>query len=87
MHYIKLLFLLAVTFMLNSCGSSSGNSNPPVENETLKVACVGDSITAGTGLDDPVNESYPAQLSNTSSRGRSQCKNLYFGYRDLRDHR
>lgn len=69
MHYIKLLFLVTVTLMLNSCGSSSGNSNPPVENETLKVACIGDSITSGTGLDDPANESYPAQLSNILGDG------------------
>lgn len=30
----------------------------------LRIACVGDSITAGTGLGNPAAESYPAQLAN-----------------------
>ena len=35
---------------------------PVVAQETLKVACIGDSITFGFGLADRANESYPAQL-------------------------
>ena len=33
-----------------------------VETEKIKVAFIGDSITAGTGTTDPATESYPAQL-------------------------
>lgn len=29
----------------------------------IKVACVGDSITAGVGVDDPFEDSYPIQLN------------------------
>jgi acyl-CoA thioesterase-1 len=30
--------------------------------EKIKIACVGDSITAGAGIKDPKNNAYPAQL-------------------------
>lgn len=33
-----------------------------VQAATLKVACIGDSITAGAGLSNPATESYPARL-------------------------
>lgn len=33
-----------------------------IETKKIKVAFIGDSITAGTGTNDPASESYPAQL-------------------------
>lgn len=69
MHYIKSLLLLTVIVMLNSCGSSSDSSDTPIEKETFRVACVGDSITAGSGLDNPDEESYPAQLTHILGEG------------------
>ncbi|MBQ1935208.1 MAG: hypothetical protein II370_09450, partial [Clostridia bacterium] len=34
----------------------------PYDGEKLKIACIGDSITAGTGVTDKAKDSYPAQL-------------------------
>ena len=34
-----------------------------MENRKIKIACVGDSITAGVGVDDPFEDSYPIQLN------------------------
>lgn len=36
-----------------------------------KVACVGDSITFGHGLDDPSTESYPAVLADRLGAGHT----------------
>lgn len=37
-------------------------SSAPLVQKQIKVSCVGNSITYGAGLADPVTESYPAQL-------------------------
>ena len=34
-----------------------------MENRKIKIACVGDSITAGVGVDDPFEDIYPIQLN------------------------
>lgn len=34
-----------------------------MEKRKIKIACVGDSITAGVGVDDPFEDSYPIQLN------------------------
>ncbi len=49
------------------CGLENGAGLPAAPFQTgdwtpLKVACIGDSITAGTGLHAPALESYPARL-------------------------
>jgi lysophospholipase L1-like esterase len=69
------------------CGNSSKNSeNAEIETMTepvkkLKVACVGDSITEGFGLNDPRMESYPAQLAaRFQKEGEWQVEN--FGLRN-----
>lgn len=36
---------------------------PEVGEEPIRIACIGSSITKGTGLCDPATESYPAQLA------------------------
>jgi acetyl esterase/lipase len=38
-------------------------SLPKLINADTRIACVGDSITAGSGLNDPRHESWPAQLA------------------------
>lgn len=69
MHYIKLLIMTIFIIVLNGCGGSSDSSNSPEPEETLRVACVGDSITAGSGLDNPTEESYPSQLNTILGEG------------------
>ena len=79
MKYIKLLILTAIFVLLTACdntyndsnpsnssGDSSGSSNPsdPIGEISLRIACVGDSITLGTGLSNPAANSYPPQLAN-----------------------
>jgi len=61
MKFITLLLLFLVIFILG-CGSTSDTSNTTVN--SLRVACVGDSITAGTGLSNPLQDSYPVQLQS-----------------------
>ncbi|HOW65265.1 MAG TPA: GDSL-type esterase/lipase family protein [Candidatus Paceibacterota bacterium] len=52
---------IAVCLLILSATLAPGATLPdPVP---LKVACVGDSITQGSGLSDPVNLSYPGKLS------------------------
>lgn len=48
-----LRLLAIITFWLFGAGFSSA---------TIKIACVGDSITAGAGVNTPALESYPAKL-------------------------
>jgi lysophospholipase L1-like esterase len=67
-HYrssLKSLSCLAAVTLLAS-GSESRNDQPIRESdytETIRVACVGDSITYGYGFKDRAHESYPAQLA------------------------
>jgi len=70
MKYIKLLLLVAFSTLFISCGSSSDGGNDITEGSThLRVACVGDSITEGTGLNNPTKDSYPSQLSDMLGEG------------------
>lgn len=48
-----------------------------MENERkIKVACIGDSITAGYGLADPMNDSYPAVLNKLLGKDRYDVRNF-----------
>ena len=47
------VLLLSCTFLLKG---------QDVKNETIRIACVGNSVTAGYGLKNPAREAYPAQL-------------------------
>ena len=70
MRHIKLLLLVAISTLFISCGSSSDVGNDvPEEVIDLRVACVGDSITEGTGLSNPAEDSYPSQLSKLLGEG------------------
>ena len=69
MKYIKILLLSILSIGIIGCGSTSESvsetpDTPGTPSHTLtRVACVGDSITEGTGLSNPGQDSYPAQLS------------------------
>jgi len=84
MRYIKLILITAMSTLFIACGGSSDNSSQnttvsqPAEESIsdnvnqstlLRVACVGDSITAGTGLSNPEKDSYPSQLSGMLGEG------------------
>lgn len=53
----RIVFVIACVLAFWWPAAMSGKVVPPV-----KVACVGNSITYGIGVDDPVRDSYPAQL-------------------------
>jgi len=72
----RLLFILAFASILSGCGGDGSSSQAQTESTTeeqymLRVACVGDSITEGTGLRNPSQESYPAQLASKLGDGWS----------------
>lgn len=48
----RILFLITLCFFLYACQAK----------EPIRIACVGDSITYGSYLEKPAEESYPAQL-------------------------
>lgn len=54
MHKFQSFLLVLVLFVL------PGFNNP--QQDTIKVACVGDSITYGSGIENREENSYPAQL-------------------------
>ncbi len=59
LHLIKpLLACLLLIFFSISLNGEIGKS----KKDKIKVACVGDSITFGARLEDPAQDSYPAQL-------------------------
>lgn len=66
---------ILISFFLFSCGQENKSTDTKEKNNTeevvtpVRVACVGDSITAGTGLANPSRDSYPAQLSQLVGQG------------------
>ncbi|MCF7956829.1 MAG: hypothetical protein K9M57_00125 [Phycisphaerae bacterium] len=61
---ISLAILVAFCIVLNGCGLTQDNGfiNEADYFQTIRVACIGDSITAGVGIKDPDKNSYPKQL-------------------------
>ena len=61
MHFIRFVKIVCVLpivlFSLLSCVDKTGSLKP------LKIVCLGDSITYGYKLQDPAQQSYPAQLA------------------------
>jgi acyl-CoA thioesterase-1 len=55
--------ILSVSMMVFMLGCGS-DVNIPSKDDPILVACVGDSITEGVGVEDPSVESYPAQLND-----------------------
>lgn len=66
---IPILVLCLIVFQ--GCGTTTQtDKNTTATNSTaLRIACVGDSLTDGYKLSDPVNESYPGQLTKLVSEG------------------
>ena len=60
---ICLTAILGVVFAFGAFLDSGGDSSSPaVKDSTIRVACIGDSITAGYGIENSGHNSYPAQL-------------------------
>ncbi len=61
----SLALISAVCLLLCSCENSAGSkfSTTSRSPETMRVACVGDSITFGAWIEDRERNSYPAQLA------------------------
>ncbi|MEX8547341.1 MAG: GDSL-type esterase/lipase family protein [Mucilaginibacter sp.] len=68
-YKIKLPFRLTLIFILLM------NLQLLAQDKTIKVACIGNSVTYGYGLKNPVNESYPAQLQQMLGKAY-QVKNF-----------
>lgn len=61
MRQLKSLILgMSILILIAGCGSGSSTQN--TTDDTLRIACIGDSITEGHGLENIGTESYPAQL-------------------------
>lgn len=61
---LRILTALSVLFVISGGCASVDNGPVRVENytETIRVACIGDSITFGSGIESRDTYSYPAQL-------------------------
>jgi len=74
MKFFRVIAWVLFTAFMFGCGGVSTNEvNTPEEtppNTTpIRVACVGDSITEGTRLSNPTNDSYPSQLNKMLGEG------------------
>ena len=68
MRQLKSL-ILGISLLILMAGCGSGSSTQNTADDTLRIACVGDSITEGYGLANPSAESYPAQLAGLVAEG------------------
>ena len=59
---VLLFMLLGGSIYMYSHGLSGKYVNPEVKDGQIKVACVGDSITYGHGVENWKQNNYPAQL-------------------------
>lgn len=84
MKSIPFFRAMVVGLFLFSCSQENTINDTKEKNNTqeiatpVRVACIGDSITAGTGLLNPMRDSYPAQLSRLLGKG---WKVENFGYK------
>jgi len=63
---LSLLLVSSASLLLFSCDRFPAASRPP---ETIRVACVGDSITYGAGIEGRWMNSYPSQLGVLLGKG------------------
>ncbi|MBN1817637.1 MAG: hypothetical protein JW828_09755 [Sedimentisphaerales bacterium] len=65
---IRVFYVLLLTgscLLLSGCIAGSPQTIHPADyTETIRVACIGDSITFGAGIPDRENHHYPLQLGN-----------------------
>lgn len=60
---IFLLLLVIVIPLLYSCSSANSETDSPTKNNAqIKIACVGDSVTYGYGIENRSEDTYPAVL-------------------------
>jgi len=83
-----LLIMFAITMLFISCKQTEREQDEmttkqfqPVSN-ALKVACIGNSITEGAGIDNKIKDSYPAQMQRMLGRNYD-VKNFGVGGRTL----
>ena len=71
------VLLAGVALLASACVAPSRTSfiRPDDYTETIRVACVGDSITFGAGIEDRQKNSYPAQLGRMLGKSW-QTRNL-----------
>ena len=69
MKYLQLIISLLLSSFIIGCGGSRESPSLPESSMLQRVACVGDSITEGTGLSKPAEDSYPSQLSTLLGEG------------------
>ncbi|NBC65069.1 MAG: hypothetical protein GVY07_05315 [Bacteroidetes bacterium] len=59
---IKKILVLSLFAVLLSSGYVEARDQTSTETDSLKIACIGDSITFGARVSDPSEDSYPAEL-------------------------
>lgn len=62
------MLLIAVLLLTAGCGYSTSRKEE-AENRIFSVACIGDSLTYGVGVDDQISQSYPAVLGDILGPG------------------
>lgn len=74
---INLVLLVTISILFIGCGKSKNSASqsnigsqtiPEVSQKTIRVACIGDSITKGVGISSNMH-TYPSQLSNIIGKG------------------
>jgi lysophospholipase L1-like esterase len=61
---VLMVLLVAVGWMRHPAGAETALVEPEDDHAVNRVACVGDSITAGVGVKNMTLEAYPVQLDN-----------------------
>lgn len=61
MKSLRIFLLLLLTFVI---GTSAADARRDRRQQRVRVACIGNSITFGTGTENPATDSYPAQLKS-----------------------
>lgn len=62
MKTLKLTTLILFFFCLQTTAKTSKHSNQPCHQKTIRIACIGNSITYGYGVSNRIKNSYPSQL-------------------------
>ena len=71
----KTILLLSALLYIGVAGAQ--------ETEKIKIACIGNSITYGSGIKDRANDSYPAVLNRLLGKDRYDVRNYGVGARTL----
>lgn len=69
MGIVQVFLIVIAVFIVSGCSNASSKDDTSIDTTNVRVSCVGDSITEGTGLSNPSKDSYPAQLSSMLGTG------------------